>query len=805
MHLRFGPVARGGRRWSDRALDYRTEILGLVKAQQVKNVVIVPVGSKGGFYPRQLPATNDRAEIVEAARQAYIGYINAMLSITDNLVDRNILPPKDVHRIDGDDPYFVVAADKGTANFSDTANAISAKYNFWLDDAFASGGSDGYDHKKMAITARGAWEAVKRHFRELLNKDIQNEDFTVAGVGDMSGDVFGNGMLLSKHIKLVAAFDHRDIFIDPTPDRVVSYEERKRLFNLDRSSWQDYDVSKLSMGGAIYSRKAKEIELSPQAMDLLGLTVQKLTPFELMKAILKAPVDLFWFGGIGTYVRSAGETNVDVGDRANDKIRITGKELKAKIIGEGANLGLTQRGRIEYSMVEGRCNTDAIDNSAGVNCSDVEVNIKIALADAMANNMLTRVQRNELLKAMSDEVAQLVLRNNYLQSLIISLSEKRAVRDISEQKIFIDRLEQAGLLDRKVELLPENSELTQRILHGRGLTRPELSVIIAYAKLILQQKLSKSEFVKDSYFKTMLIKYFPSLMQEQYKAIIERHQLREPIIATQIANSVINAIGATFVYCLAEKLGLHIVEIVKSYIYIHDGFNIEHITANIDALDNKISGELQNKLYSEVSQYLCQAIEFFAFANLNCPKLITSFSVEEIIAQIAKSYNYVAKDSKAILPSVLQVDYEVKKAEYLDLGIDNVLAEQLCTLKYAVRLLNILPISIEENIDILALAKIYFELYAKFSADKIEEAAQNIPAIDYYDRLAIASACDNIAQTLCKLSVDIVRNRQNTDWLDKNNCKLESIKQRINALIDGDLNISRFVVASSMLQELLKL
>lgn len=805
VHLRFGPVARGGIRWSDRALDYRTEILGLVKAQQVKNVVIVPVGSKGGFYPHQLPDATDRSEIVEAARQAYIGYINAMLSITDNLVDRNIVPPKNVNRIDGDDPYFVVAADKGTATFSDTANAISAKHNFWLDDAFASGGSDGYDHKKMAITARGAWETVKRHFRELFNRDIQNEEFTAAGVGDMSGDVFGNGMLLSKHTKLIAAFDHRDIFIDPDPDTEISYKERKRLFNMDRSSWQDYDCSKLSVGGGIYSRNLKEINLSPQASKILDLPQQKATPFEVIQAILKVDVDLFWFGGIGTYVRATNETNLEVGDRNNDKIRITGKELRAKIIGEGANLGLTQRGRIEYSMANGFCNTDAIDNSAGVNCSDVEVNIKIALADAVENNMLTREERNELLKAMTDDVAQLVLRNNYLQSLIISLSACRASKELAQQKIFIEHLEQKGLLDRKVEILPENSELTQRILHGQGLTRPELSVIIAYAKLVLQKEITKAEFIKNDYFKTRLINYFPNLMQKKYKEVIERHQLREPIIATLISNSLVNSTGSTFAFALAEKLNIDIIEIVKAYIYIYDGFNIEQLINNIGALDNQISGELQNDLYSEVMQYLSQAIESFVTASSNYPKLMQEFSIEEIIYKIAQTHNELSciKQNESDI-------YKIKKDKYINLGINTNLADQLVSLQCSVRLLNILPVAVQKNIDISLLNKIYFDLNVMFKANQIEEASQTIPTIDYYDNLAVSMACNNISQTLSKLSVEIVQkytdNEQPVDkWLQTNQKQIESIRQRINGLVEGDLNISRFVVAASIIQELLKL
>ncbi len=499
VHLRFGPIARGGLRWSDRAQDYRTEVLGLVKAQQIKNAVIVPVGAKGGFYPKSLPATGNRDQVFAAGREAYKTFIRTLLSVTDNLSAEGVVPPQDTVRHDGDDPYFVVAADKGTATFSDTANSISQDLHFWLDDAFASGGSAGYDHKKMGITARGAWEAVKRHFRE-MNRDIQTEPFTVVGVGDMSGDVFGNGMLLSPAIRLVAAFDHRDIFIDPDPDPATGFAERQRVFNLNRSSWQDYDTSKLSKGGMIISRHEKTVRLTPQAASALDLEGKHdLSPFDILKAILKADVDLMWFGGIGTYIRGNTETNAEVGDRANDPIRVTASQVRAKVIGEGANLGVTQHGRIDYGLAGGRCNSDAIDNSAGVNSSDIEVNIKIALASAMRDDRLTREKRDKLLTRMTNDVADLVLRNNYLQTLAISLTERLKAANQDELAGLLDDLELAGHLDRQVELLPDDPALAERYAAGHPLTRPEIGVLLSYAKMVLFSEIAESKLPDDPY------------------------------------------------------------------------------------------------------------------------------------------------------------------------------------------------------------------------------------------------------------------------------------------------------------------
>ena len=509
VHLRMGYVARGGIRWSDRREDFRTEVLGLMKAQNVKNTVIVPVGAKGGFVPKRLPAGGTREEVQAEVVACYQTFIRGLLDLTDNIVGGRIAPPTQVLRRDGDDAYLVVAADKGTATFSDIANAISAEYGFWLGDAFASGGSAGYDHKKMGITARGGWECVKRHFRE-IGIDIQKTDFTAAGIGDMSGDVFGNGMLLSRHTRLQAAFDHRHIFLDPDPDPAVSFAERARLFALPRSSWDDYDRKKLSRGGGVFPRSAKSIALSAEARALLGLESGSPAPNDVIRAILRMPVDLLWNGGIGTYVKASDERNAEVGDRTNDGLRINGRELKAKVVGEGGNLGLTQRGRIEYALARGRLNTDFIDNSAGVNTSDLEVNIKIVLNPLVAEGRLTRGDRNRLLARQTAEVAALVLRNNYLQSQALSTLELQAAARLPEFLHLIRALERSGDLNRALEFLPTDDELTERRKSGMGLTRPELAILLAYSKIWLNNHLLASDVPEDPYLSAELVRYFPT-------------------------------------------------------------------------------------------------------------------------------------------------------------------------------------------------------------------------------------------------------------------------------------------------------
>ncbi|HZD90408.1 MAG TPA: NAD-glutamate dehydrogenase, partial [Pseudolabrys sp.] len=610
IHLRFGKVARGGIRWSDRPQDFRTEILGLVKAQQVKNAVIVPVGAKGGFVPKLMPKGASRDVVQAEGVATYKLFISTLLDLTDNIdADGRIVPPADVVRHDDDDPYLVVAADKGTATFSDIANGLSEAHDYWLDDAFASGGSAGYDHKAMGITARGAWESVKRHFRE-MDVNIHETPFTAVGVGDMSGDVFGNGMLRETTTRLVAAFDHRDIFIDPSPDPEASFAERKRLFALPRSSWQDYDKSLISAGGGVYSRASKEIRLSEQARALLGVKAS-VTPQELMKAILKAPVDLLFFGGIGTYIRATSETDADVGDRANDPIRVAGAELRCKVIGEGANLGMTQRGRVEAALAGIRLNTDAIDNSAGVNTSDVEVNIKVALSPLIRSGALTLDARNALLVEMTDEVARLVLRNNYQQTLALSLAQRRALEDLGFQQRLMQTLEMHGELDRAVEFLPDEMAIAERRKRNSALTRPELAVLLAYAKLSLYRELLASDVPDDPYLGRELNRYFPKEMTERFAEALQAHRLRREIIATQLTNSMVNRGGATLIVRIADQTGASAAAIAAAFAAVRNSYGLIELNGEIDGLDNKVSGETQLSLYAAVQDLLLDRLVWF--------------------------------------------------------------------------------------------------------------------------------------------------------------------------------------------------
>ncbi len=603
VHLRFGRIARGGLRWSDRPQDFRTEVLGLVKAQQVKNAVIVPVGAKGGFFPKKMPENPPRDVMMAEGTASYIQFVSSLLAITDNRAPSGeILPPANVIRYDGDDPYLVVAADKGTATFSDTANGISATHEFWLGDAFASGGSVGYDHKKMGITARGGWEAVKRHFRE-INIDIQITPFTVAGVGDMSGDVFGNAMLLSRAIKLVAAFDHRDIFLDPNPDIETSFNERDRMFKLPRSSWADYNAELISTGGGVFSRTLKSIPISDEVAAALGVTAKEMTPDELMNAILKAPVDLMWFGGIGTYIRSTDETDAQVGDRANDSVRITAPELRAKVVGEGANLGLTQRSRIELAQHGVRLNTDAIDNSAGVNSSDVEVNIKIALEGVVRSGRLSVEDRNILLASMTTEVAHLVLSNNYRQTLAVSIAQHDAVEDLAFAERLMLQLEATGQLDRVVEYLPSSADITRRASIGTGLTRPEIAVLLAYSKLSLKAQLLTSDCLDDPALTPMLLDYFPHALQEAYPQEVLAHGLRREIIATKLVNLVIDRGGFTIVPRMMDQTGTTPIHLALAFALAWQVFEGDARVAIIDSLDNT-DGIAQLAAYARLQNFM---------------------------------------------------------------------------------------------------------------------------------------------------------------------------------------------------------
>ena len=578
-------------------------MLGLVKAQMVKNTVIVPVGSKGGFVLKKAPPASDRDAFMKEGVACYQDYLRGLLDITDNLVGTAVQPPPDVVRHDADDPYLVVAADKGTATFSDYANGISKEYGFWLGDAFASGGSVGYDHKAMGITARGAWESVKRHFRE-MGVDTQTTDFTVAGIGDMSGDVFGNGMLLSRHIRLVAAFDHRHIFLDPTPDAARSFVERERMFKLPRSSWADYDASLISAGGGVHARSAKSIAITPEVKAALGIGADQLTPTELVNAILKAPVDLIYNGGIGTYVKASDETHAQVGDRANDLLRVNGGELRCKVFGEGGNLGCTQRGRIEFALAGGRINTDAIDNSAGVDTSDHEVNIKILLGLPVAEGEMTEKQRNALLPEMTDEVAALVLRDNVFQTQVLSVTGRIAPQMIDAQARFMQFLEKAGRLNRAIEYLPTDEQIAERRAEGLGLAAPERAVLLAYAKIWIYDELLASPLPDDPWVATALVRYFPQVLRERFAQWMPRHPLKREIIATHVTNSMLNRVGSTYVHRLAESTGARPHEIVRAYLMSREIFGLVPLWGEIEALDNQASDEVQARMLVHISAQL---------------------------------------------------------------------------------------------------------------------------------------------------------------------------------------------------------
>ncbi|MDH4874041.1 NAD-glutamate dehydrogenase [Pseudomonas sp. BN515] len=610
VHLRFGDVARGGLRWSDREEDFRTEVLGLVKAQQVKNAVIVPMGAKGGFIPRRLPVGGSRDDIQAEAIACYRIFISGLLDVTDNLKEGKVVPPANVVRHDVDDPYLVVAADKGTATFSDIANGIAQEYGFWLGDAFASGGSAGYDHKGMGITAKGGWVSVQRHFRE-RGIDVQKDNFTVIGIGDMAGDVFGNGLLLSDKLQLVAAFNHMHIFIDPNPDAASSFVERQRMFELPRSSWADYDTKLISEGGGIFLRSAKSIAISPQMQQRFEIEADKLTPTELLNALLKAPVDLLWNGGIGTYVKASSESHADVGDKANDALRVDGRELRAKVVGEGGNLGMTQLGRVEYGLNGGASNTDFIDNAGGVDCSDHEVNIKILLNEIVANGDMTGKQRNKLLAEMTDDVGNLVLGNNYKQTQALSLAQRRAREKIGEYKRLMTALEAAGKLDRGLEFLPADEELNERIANGQGLTRPELSVLISYSKIDLKESLLKSLVPDDDYLAQEMETAFPARLAETFGESMRRHRLKREIISTQIANDLVNHMGITFVQRLKESTGMSAANVAGAYVVVRDVFRLPHWWKQIEALDYKVPAELQLTLMDELMRLGRRATRWF--------------------------------------------------------------------------------------------------------------------------------------------------------------------------------------------------
>ncbi|WP_412064327.1 NAD-glutamate dehydrogenase [Rhizobium sp. SYY.PMSO] len=801
VHLRFGKVARGGLRWSDRAEDYRTEVLGLVKAQQVKNAVIVPVGAKGGFYPKKLPAGGSRDEIFNAGREAYKTYIRTLLSITDNISGADIIPPADTVRLDGDDPYFVVAADKGTATFSDTANALAQEAGFWLDDAFASGGSAGYDHKKMGITARGAWETVKRHFRE-MDVDIQTTPFSVVGVGDMSGDVFGNGMLLSPKIRLLAAFDHRDIVIDPDPDMEKTLAERQRLFNLPRSSWQDFDKSVLSKGAMIISRSAKSVTLTPEAVAAIGIDKSVATPFEIMTAILKAPVDLLWFGGIGTYVKAPAETDSEVGDRANDPIRIAADEVRAKVIGEGANLGVTQKGRIAYGLKGGRCNSDAIDNSAGVNTSDVEVNIKIALASAMFDDRLTRAKRDTLLASMTDEVAALVLRNNYLQSLAISLTERKGTGNGLELSRFMSVLEGAKQLNRKVETLPDDQTFAERYANGRPLTRPEIGVLLSYAKIVLFDALVASDLPDDPYFAATLSRYFPARMQRSNASDIENHRLRREIIGTALANEAINRGGPGFAVSMMDATAASAAEVVKAAVIARDGFDLDRLWNETDALDGKVGGQMQNRVYGEITEV------YTALTRLLLKTGAAKGDIEETVSRLRAAVKKLRPVFLSHIPADFAAEIAAREAEYQAAGLPEKLASEIATIYALVLVPEIMQIAERTGDTLNRAAESYFTVSQTFRIGRLLLAGSRIVTGDHYESLALARSLDQIAGARRDIVISALSNHPKDKqpvqaWHAEDRIRINRIAEELGGLSEsGDPNLARITVAAGLLSDL---
>ncbi|GAB3593344.1 NAD-glutamate dehydrogenase [Angustibacter peucedani] len=787
VHLRFGKVARGGLRWSDRREDFRTEVLGLVKAQMVKNAVIVPTGAKGGFVAKQLPDPSDREAFMAEGIASYRTFISALLDVTDNLSGSGdaatVVPPPRVVRHDGDDTYLVVAADKGTATFSDIANDVATSYGFWLGDAFASGGSAGYDHKAMGITARGAWESVKRHFRE-LDLDTQTQDFTVVGVGDMSGDVFGNGMLLSEHIRLVAAFDHRHVFVDPTPDAASSFAERRRLFDLPRSSWDDYDRSLISAGGGVWPRTAKSIPVSAEAAAALGLGKgsTSCTPAELMRAILAAPVDLLWNGGIGTYVKSSSESNADVGDRANDAIRVSGNELRVRVVGEGGNLGLTQNGRIEAALHGVRVNTDAIDNSAGVDTSDYEVNIKILLNAVVADGDLTTKQRNTVLADMTDDVAALVLRDNYEQNVLLGNAREQAHPMLPVHQRLIRALVKRGALNRALEFLPSDAQIARRHDEGLGLTSPEFSVLVAYSKITLADDLLASSLPDDPWFAATLRAYFPAEVVERYGDRLEQHPLRREIITNSLVNNLVNRGGITFAFRVQEETSATPVQVAEAYVVAREVFDLTSFVRRVEALDNQVPTRAQTAVYLEFRRLMDRAVRWL---------LQTRPAITDIAAEIER-FSAVVDELRPRVPDLLvgaeQRRLHRRTKELLKLGVPEDLAADTASLLDAYSLLDIAEIGYDTGTAHAQVAPLYFLLSERFQVDTMLGLITALPRDDRWDALARAALRGDLYAALEQLTTSVLQSTDADDepadriarWEKSNHEALERVREMVS-------------------------
>jgi glutamate dehydrogenase len=781
VHLRMGYVARGGIRWSDRREDFRTEVLGLMKAQQVKNTVIVPVGAKGGFVVKRMPAERDaqQAEVIAC----YQTLIRGLLDITDNIVDDKIIAPALVVRHDKDDAYLVVAADKGTATFSDIANAISEEYGFWLGDAFASGGSAGYDHKKMAITARGAWECVKRHFRE-MRVDIQSQNFTVVGIGDMAGDVFGNGMLQSPHILLVAAFNHMHIFIDPQPDPARSFRERERLFKMPRSSWEDYSRAAISKGGGVFSRSAKNLTLSREAQLLLELPAQT-TPNEVIKAILKAHVDLFWNGGIGTYVKATFESHSDVGDRSNDAVRVDARELNCKVIGEGGNLGVSQLGRVEFARRGGRLNTDFIDNSAGVNCSDVEVNLKILLNGAVRAKEITRAQRDRLLVQMTGEVAGLVLRNNYLQSQAISTIEFQSKERLSEIAYAIRALERSGDLNRSLEYLPTEEEIAERRKAGEGLTRPELSVTLSYGKIWLYRALIQSNVPEDPYLSTELARYFPAQIQKRFAPRLKRHRLRREIIATAITNSLINRMGPVFPVRAQDDTGADPAAIARAYSIAREVFAARYIWTQIEALDNRIPATVQYTAMSQIARLL-RHMTYWLLENRR-----EDLDIERGVLRYAAKVGELFRGLTDVLGVTEQARLRVLRSHLIEQHVPEDLASRIASVEVLHCALDLVEVAMAARLEVVYAAKAYFDLGERIGLTWIKEQIESLAADGHWQAVARGTLRDNLYELQRKITGAVLAckgrdaHARVSLWVERHAAPVDALKRVVVDLRTG--------------------
>ena len=781
VHLRGGDVARGGLRWSERPEDFRTEILGLVKAQRVKNAVIVPVGSKGGFVAKQLPESG-RDDILNEVIACYRIFISSLLDLTDNISGNKIIPPTNVVRQDGDDPYLVVAADKGTATFSDIANQISEDYGFWLGDAFASGGSAGYDHKKMGITARGAWESVKRHFRE-LGKDIQSQPFTVVGIGDMGGDVFGNGMLLSKQIKLVAAFNHMHIFIDPDPDPASSYQERERLFNLPRSSWLDYNTKLISKGGGIFSRTDKSITLTPQIKKALGITEDALAPDDLINQILKSEIELLWNGGIGTYVKASSETHTDAQDRNNDSLRVDASMLQCKVIGEGGNLGMTQLGRIEYTRKGGLCYTDAIDNSAGVDTSDHEVNIKILLNQEMNNGNLTFKQRNSILARMEKEVTRQVLANNYLQTQILSIEAENSQQLMPQQNRSMEILEESGLLNREIEFLPDSVTLQDRFENKKYLTRPELAVLLSYSKMDLYQKMLNSAFPEEKYLEAEIDHYFPSLMIQKYQKQIRKHRLRREIIATQVTNDLIGTMGCSFHLRMVELTGKSIHAICCAYIAAREILENRQVNEKIQQLDNKVDARLQMKCLD----YTAETLESSVVWILN--NLPSPIKIDQIVKQFKKSVMLLMDNIEDISTASMTAQFEEIHTSLSKQKIPVPLAKQLGKRKVLSNGLDIVEIAEQTGKPISQTGAVYFGVAENLGIEWLENNISNLNADNIWHQRASFSLANELRSHHSRIVTRVLSSKsgksamqQLESWCQTSKTSIKSMNEKIGLL-----------------------